>query len=80
MTLLLSLAGTILFLLGVWSFVQLRQLAKQEKIAPNDPFGNYLAVLFWTGERTLDFRRRQRRTIWLFCGAALLLYIARAGI
>jgi len=65
------------FIAGVRSLNSLKRLDDATGSERSDPFYTSVALLFSTSPRDAKFRSRQRRTIWLFCGAILLLYFAR---
>lgn len=66
-----------LFVAGVRSLNSLKRLDEATGADRSDPFYTSVALLFSTSPRDAKFRGRQRQTIWLFCGAILLLYFAR---
>lgn len=74
----LTLIAIGLFVAGVRSLVALRRIDGPTAAERSDPFFTSVTLLFSTADRSDEFRSVQRRTIWLFCGSILLLYIARA--
>lgn len=74
---LLTAIGIALTILGVMSLRGLLRTPVAQTLKSTDPFSRTIAILFTTGISDANFRRRQRRTIWLFCGAMLVLYLAR---
>ena len=62
---------------GVVSLANLRQLGSPTDRERADPFLQSVTFLFSTEPRGEAFRKVQRRTIWLFCGAILLLFAAK---
>ena len=76
----LTLMAIVLFAAGVRSLFALQQLGAPTDAERADPFFNFVGLLFSTATRTDEFRVVQRRTIWLFCGSMLLLYLARMSL
>lgn len=75
-----SAVGVFLFVAGVVSLRALKQLAGENEDERTDPFFTSVSLLFSTAPRNDAFRRRQRRTVWLFCGSVLMLYCARLAL
>lgn len=78
--LLLTFIGTALFIAGCYSFRALRRLQAPEHNNEKDPFGQSISLVFSTGERSPEFGRRQRQTIFYFSAAILLLFVARFAV
>ena len=75
----LTLVAIGLFSVGVASLISLHGLDNPTSLERSDPFYTYVTLLFSTAPRSQEFRVAQRRTIWLFCAAILLLYLARVA-
>lgn len=76
---LLTLTAVGLFVAGIRSLISLNRMALPEVPERQDPFFDLIGLLFFTGTRTPEFEKLQRRTIWLFSTAMLLLYLARVA-
>ncbi|GAA5508879.1 hypothetical protein Rcae01_04348 [Novipirellula caenicola] len=75
----LTLIAIGLFVAGVRSLASLKRIAEPTDTERSDPFFTSVTLLFSTANRSDEFKLVQRRTIWLFCGSILLLYIARVA-
>lgn len=73
----LTVLGNVLAVGGAFSLRRLLRLPFAQGLKPRDPFSRTIAILFTQDADDADFRRCQRQTIWLFCGAMLVLYLAR---
>ena len=77
---LLTILGSLLAVGGLLSLRRLLQLPLGQQFQSRDPFSQSIAILFAAEVGDVEFRRLQRRTIWLFCGAMLVLYLARLSV
>ena len=75
----LTLFATGLFIAGMRSLALLNRIDEPSNAERSDPFFTLVALLFSNAKRSDKFRKLQRRTIWLFCGSILLLYVARVA-
>ncbi len=73
----LTLIAIGLFIAGLWSLASLKRIAEPTESERADPYYTSVTLLFSTVNRGDEFRKVQRRTIWLFCGSMLLFYLAR---
>jgi hypothetical protein len=69
-----------MFVAGVVSLKRLKRIDQPTDAERVDPFYTSVALLFSTTPRSHEFRAIQRRTIWLFCGSLLLLFLARVAM
>ena len=76
---LLTILAIGLFIVGLKSLGSLKRLGEPTSLERADPLYTSVTLLFSTSPRNNEFRAAQRRTIWLFCGAILLLYLARVA-
>lgn len=77
LSLVLTFLGTVLFIAGIYSFRALRRLDPPAESLEEDTFRSSISLAFATGERSPEFRRRQRQTVLYFSAAILLLYVGR---
>ncbi|QDV27959.1 hypothetical protein [Aureliella helgolandensis] len=75
----LTLLSVGLLIAGVRSLVLLQRIDEPTDSERSDPFYTPVTLLFSTAPRSAKFGAVQRRTIWLFCGSILVLYLARAA-
>ena len=78
-TVITTILGIVMFILGIRWLRQLRRLAKSDDAIPYDAFKSPIELLFSTEVEQQEFRRQQRRTIRAFCWSGLLLFLGRVA-
>lgn len=75
----LTILGSAAFVLGVVQTVRLRKSVKRDDTSQaGDPFGSStIDDLFSVSHGNRERLQQQRRVIWMFCLAVLLLFLAR---
>lgn len=79
MFLALTFLATALFVAGCYSLRNFLTALKAEGISSDDPFFSKISLLFTPNIQDPSLKKQQKRVIWLFCGALLVLFVARSA-